>query len=132
MRILQKVTLLLLIVVFCMYYYLGYGSVSIASPILFFICIVIILSYLIYLISSQHVHLCDQRGAVVQWLARSLSTRPNPGSIPGLGGRVAQSEFRKILRFRVQSFQVEGPRNREISLFIRNTIERLFTITFHG
>ena len=32
----------------------------------------------------------------------------------------------------IQSFQVEGPKNREISLFIENTIGRFFTETFHG
>ena len=31
-----------------------------------------------------------------------------------------------------QSFQVEGPSNREISLFLRNKIRRFFTGTFQG
>ena len=31
-----------------------------------------------------------------------------------------------------QSFQVDGPQNREISLFIGNTIGRFLTITFQG
>ena len=31
-----------------------------------------------------------------------------------------------------QSFQVDGPQNREISIFIGNTIGRFFTITFQG
>ena len=32
----------------------------------------------------------------------------------------------------LQSFQVEGPTNREISLFIGNTIGRFFAGTFQG
>ena len=32
----------------------------------------------------------------------------------------------------MQSFQVEGPQNMEISLFLRNKIGRLFTGTFQG
>ena len=32
----------------------------------------------------------------------------------------------------LQSFQVDGPQNREISLFTGNTIGRFFTITFQG
>ena len=42
---------------------------------------------------------------------------------------VQYTDFTHII---IQSFQVEGPKNREISLFIENTIRRFFTGFFQG
>ena len=62
------------------------------------------------------------------------------GFTKGRGTRDQISNLRRIMErsteyhrpIYMQSFQVEGPQNREISLFIGNTIGRFVTGTFQG